>query len=103
MSEPLNGGHFYEVHGSQAIVKAFRQVQQRAIHEHRGQEMVTALVTLRHRLQRDPLKFGEPLYRLAALRMQVRTAVVGPLVVSFGVCEDRPMVFIKSVSLLSKR
>ena len=97
-----NGGRLYEVHGSETIAEAFRQVQRQAYRENRGQEMVAALRFLRQGLQRRPLNLGEPLYRLAVLRMQIRMVVIGPLVVSFGVCEDRPLVFIKSVSLLSK-
>jgi hypothetical protein len=33
--------------------------------------------------------------------MQVGTAVIRPLVVDFAVCEDRPLVFIKGVTLLA--
>jgi hypothetical protein len=33
--------------------------------------------------------------------MQVRTVIIRPVVVDFGVCEDRPLVFIKGVKLLS--
>jgi hypothetical protein len=52
-------------------------------------------------LEIDPLDVGEPAYRLPTLRMQVRTVIVRPLVVDFGVCEDQPDVFIKGVKLLS--
>jgi hypothetical protein len=34
--------------------------------------------------------------------MEIRTVILGPLVVDFGVCEDRPVVFIKGVTLLAK-
>jgi len=44
--------------------------------------------------------FGQPLYRLPALRMEVRCALIGPLVIHFAVCEDRPLVFISAVKLL---
>ena len=64
--------------------------------------MAKALHLLKRRLQTSPGNLGEPLYRLAALRMQIRTVVLGPLAVDFGVCEDRPVVFIKGVVLLSK-
>jgi len=50
----------------------------------------------------NPGNLGEAIYRLAALRLQVRTVVIGPLVVNFGVHEVRPLVFIKGVRLLSK-
>jgi len=101
MPDSPNGGRFYEIHGSATIAEAFRQVQRQAVQENRGQEMVGALRLLRQGLQRNPLKLGEPLYRLAALQMEIRMAAIGPLAVSFGVCEDRPLVFIKAVSLLS--
>ena len=53
------------------------------------------------RLQTSPRAFGEPLYRLPALRMQVRCGALGPLSIDFGVCDDRPLVFIMAVKLLS--
>jgi hypothetical protein len=53
------------------------------------------------RLELDPHSVGEPAYRLPGLRLQVRTTVVPPLVVDFAICEDRPIVFIKGVKLLS--
>jgi hypothetical protein len=56
-----------------------------------------------HRLKRDPDDFGEPLYRLPALRLQVRHAVSGPLLIYFAVHEDRPLVFIKQVLLLPEK
>lgn len=48
----------------------------------------------------DPSEFGEPLYRLPALKIQVRTSIVPPLAIHFGVCEERPLVFIKGVQKL---
>src|SRR5208283_193021 len=42
-----------------------------------------------------PLTFGEPHYRLPALKLLVRQAVVSPLVVDFAVHEDRLLVFIR--------
>jgi len=41
------------------------------------------------------------LYRLPILRMQVRACVVRPLAVDFAVCEDRPVVIINGVTLLT--
>jgi len=53
------------------------------------------------RLQEEPRTAGEPVYRLPALRMQVRRISVRPLVVDFAVCDDRPLVFIKGIQLLA--
>jgi hypothetical protein len=40
---------------------------------------------------------------IASLRMQIRSAVVIPLVVHYAVCEDHPLVFIKGIELLPER
>jgi len=64
--------------------------------------MLTALRRIYERLEQDPDSIGEPLYRLPGLRMRVRTVVVAPLVVDYAVSEDRPLVFIKLVRLLSR-
>src|SRR5206468_2784234 len=102
MSQSTNGGRLYQVHGSGAIADAIRQIHRRAFREGRGREVAEALHILKGRLQINPGKLGEPFYRLAALRMQIRTVVIGPLAVDFGVCEDRLLVFIKGVTLLAK-
>jgi hypothetical protein len=52
-------------------------------------------------MQTDPHALGEPLYRLRALRIQIRSVAVRPLVVDFGVSEDFPLVFFRAVKLLS--
>lgn len=103
MPQPQNGGQQYEVHLSGVIAKSLRKIQRRALQQGRGKAVVTAYREIVHRLSHDPGEFGEPLYRLPALRMQVRHAVVLPLFVDFAVCEDRPLVFIKGVKLLSER
>lgn len=52
-------------------------------------------------LSLDPRSFGEPLYHLPALNMQVRTCVVRPFVVHYAVLRERPIVVLKGVDLLS--
>ncbi len=43
------------------------------------------------------------MYRLPALRMRIYCAVSAPLIVYYGVHDDLPLVFIKSVKLLPKK
>jgi hypothetical protein len=87
----------YEVHGSGVIAEALPRIQRRAKREGRGEKVVAALRQVYRRLQENPMALGEPLYRLSGLRMQVRTCLVLPL----AVCEDRPLVFLKGVRLLT--
>jgi hypothetical protein len=102
MDFPGNGGPLYQVYCSGAVAESIREVHQQATREGRGQAMVDAFRRAVERLRQEPKKFGEGLYRLPALRMQVRTALIRPLALDFAVCLDRPLVFIKGVTLLSE-
>jgi hypothetical protein len=103
MPESVNGGRRYQVHCSGVIAATLRRLQRRASRSWGSQAVASAFARVIQRLEIDPNSIGEPLYRLAGLRMLVRTCVVRPLVVDFGVCEDRPLVFIKGVKLLPER
>lgn len=102
MDYPANGGPRYEVYCAAAVAKSIQQVQEQASEEGRGQQVLDAFRHAIERLQRDPKRFGERLFRLPFMRMHVCTAVIRPIAIDFAVCTDRPMVFIKSVKLLSR-
>lgn len=102
MSSQGNGQPFrYTVHMSQQDRLLLRQRHQQAIQQGTGGTFLAALRQIVERLHQDPLTFGEPLYRLPALRLQVRQAVVLPLVVDYAVHEDQPLVFIRGFKVLS--
>jgi hypothetical protein len=101
MPEPANGGRRYQVHGSGLIVQSLRRIQRQAVRQGRGEEVLSAFRQIARQLQREPLRAGEPLYRLPGMRMQIRSVAVRPLVVDFGVCEDQPLVFLRAVKLLA--
>jgi hypothetical protein len=90
---PANGGPYEIVH-SGAVTKALRQLCRQATQEGRAEAFLAALEQIEHRLGHTPNRFGEPLYRLPALRLQIRCAVIRPVSVYFGVHEDRQLVFI---------
>jgi hypothetical protein len=92
----------FEVHASVAIRKILLNLQRQAAREGRGDQVLAAFKEIVKRLQQDPQGLGEPSYSLSALRLQIRTCSVRPLVVDFGVHLDRPLVFIKGVRLLSE-
>ena len=96
-----NGKSGYEVHNSAAINQEFRRLQRRAARQGRGEDFLRAARAIYDRLRHNPNEFGEPLYRLSVLRMQVRSAVIQPLHIDFAICEDRPLVFIMTIKLLS--
>jgi hypothetical protein len=102
MDDSGNGDPNYEVYCSGRIAKAIREVHQQALDEGRGAAMLEAFRQAVLRLRQNPKNFGEPLYHLPALRMQVRTALIRPIALDFAVCTDRPLVFIKGVILLDQ-
>jgi hypothetical protein len=66
-----------------------------------GPPFVAAFRHIIERLRKDPGTFGEPMYRLPALHLMVRQAVVLPLVVDFAIHETIPLVFIRGFKVLS--
>ena len=101
MSHIEGNGETYSIRCSGVIAEAFRMVQRQAEQEQRGEEVLAAIRVMHLRLKHNPLEFGEPLYHLPAVRMQVRSGVIGPLAIHYGVLEDFPIVVINGVRLLS--
>lgn len=95
-----NGDGSYRIAFSEAISDEARRLQRQASREGRGPAFLAAFRKITERLQDDPTNFGDPNYRLPALRLQLRTAIVPPILVHFAVSEDRPEVYIKALKLL---
>jgi len=66
-----------------------------------GNKFISSLRQVHDRLRTDPKDFGEPLYRLPALRLTVFQAVVAPLVVIYGVHEEKSLVLVQTFKILS--
>jgi hypothetical protein len=62
---------------------------------------LTVLRQLYDRLRREPMVFGEPLFRLQAPELLVRQGAIAPLVVIYGVHEEQSAVIVREVNLLS--
>jgi hypothetical protein len=78
-----------------------KQLHRQAILAGAGQQFLAAFQQIVDRLRKDPLTFGEPLYRLPVLKLAVRKAVLSPLVVDYAVHEEQPLVFIRGFKILS--
>jgi len=66
----------------------------------KGKLFVQSLRQILAQLRLEPSRFGEPLYSLPALRLTVRQAVVIPLVVYYGVHNEKPLVFVNGFKVL---
>jgi hypothetical protein len=76
-------------------------LHQQAIGRGVGSEFIATVRRIVQRLTRDPLTFGEPLFRLPALQLAVRQGGIRDLVVVYAVHEQRPLVFIRAIKVLS--
>jgi hypothetical protein len=64
-------------------------------------EVAEAFGRILHRLSRDPRGFGEPMYRLKVMRMDVFNGTVRPLYIEYGVHDEEPVVVIRYVARMS--
>jgi hypothetical protein len=103
MPDQRNGGARYHVTLLEPFTQAIKRSQRKAGLQGRGEEFLSALRQIVEQIQYDPHRLGEPLYHLPALRLQVRSVALGPLHVTFGVHEDRPIVFLQGARLLAAR
>jgi hypothetical protein len=90
----------FAVSMSKAIREQIKAIHRDEIASGRGHEVLSAFRHIVRRLETDPIRFGEPLYRLPALRLMVHQAIVLPLLVNFAVHETQPLVFIRGFVLL---
>ena len=91
----------YQVQMSGQVIAAVKDMHLRAAQAGNGVRFVTAFRQIVSKLQEEPLIFGEPLYRLPALKLLVRQGVIAPLVVVYGVYEEKTLVFIRGLKVLS--
>ena len=78
----------------------YRQIGIEAVEAGLETEVSQAMRAIVARLQTDPASFGEPLYRMAKLKMMVRCAAISPLFVEYGVHDTEPVVIIRKVRWL---
>jgi hypothetical protein len=91
----------YSVSMSAKTRETLKVLHRQAIQNGTGHQFLSAFRRIVERLRNDPQVFGEPLYQLAALQLQIRQAVILPLVIEYAVHEQQPLVFIRVLKVLS--
>jgi hypothetical protein len=102
MTTPPNGRRSpFEVTASEAIKQAIRDLHVKAAQRGHGKQFLNALRRIHDGLRNDPNNFGDPLFRLASLKLLVFHVVVWRVVVHYGVHEEKPLVVLRYVNLLN--
>ena len=94
-------GPSYHIDMSQQNRMILKLLHLQAAHKGTGPRFVAAFRQMVEHLRQDPLNFGEPLYHLPILKLQVRLGVVDHLVVVYGVHLERSLVIIRNFKVLS--
>lgn len=90
----------YYVDSSVELRRHLKQLYQKAVEQGRGDAFAVAVRSIYERISQDPLVFGEPLFSLPMLRLQIRTAAISPLSVAYSVSKDHRFVVIKDIHLM---
>jgi hypothetical protein len=91
----------YEVHASEACRQRLKDLCLRAAEKGLGKEARGAAQTILARLRSDPCEFGGLLYTLHAMKLEIRVGIEAPFVVSYGVHQEKPLVFLRDFAPLS--
>jgi len=94
-------GPSYSVSMSQQTRSLLKKLHLEAVQLGIGAQFLAAFRQILSQLQQNPCEFGEPLYSLAALKLQVRKGVIAPLVVTYGIHDEKPLVFIQGFKSLT--
>jgi hypothetical protein len=93
-STPNGDGEQYRLSYSEKARTALKALLEKAKALGKAEEVAAAVQAIERNLRTRPMAFGEPLYSLPHAGLQVRTAIVGPLGVSYGVDEERRLVYV---------
>ena len=100
MTPSGNGNRLFEIRVSGVVAEAIKQLQRKATAIGLGQQVLANIKALHQRLRHGAADFGEPLFRLPPMELQVRMGVISPLVVIFAVHEVKPLVFLKEIKAM---
>jgi hypothetical protein len=90
----------YKVDYAAKIGERIKALHLQAANKGQGHKFIRALRAILTRLRENPRELGEPLYRLPLLKLVIYQAVIAPVVVDYGVHEEKPLVFIRGISVL---
>lgn len=103
MSRAQSNGHAprFTLSVSDAVRDQTKNLYRNAQVLGKGDAFMAAYRQIVERLRTSPRSFGEPEYSLHSMRLIVYKGALAPLVVSYAVHEDQPLVFVRRFSLMS--
>jgi hypothetical protein len=99
MSEP-NGPPEFKVVLAHYLKQRADQLHDVAWEHGLGTRFIDALKIVDAELRRDPRRFGDPIFRLPALKLTIYIRALFPLVVDYGVHDNFPLVIVRGFRLM---
>jgi hypothetical protein len=90
----------YKVDYSADLKNKIKSLHAQAASTGKGHQFLDALRAILKRLRENPKEFGEPVYHLPVLKLTVYQAILAPVVVDFGIHDEKPLVIIRGLSVL---
>jgi hypothetical protein len=97
----MNPAQPWQVSYPDVVRQALGQLHRRARERGLGRQVIEAAIQIDDDLHNRPDTFGEEVFRLRHLHLQVRVAFHRPLLVRFAVHEQLPLVFVRAIEALS--
>ena len=101
MNPTENGHGKFKVSTSGLIVARMKELLDRAVELGEEDRFIAATRRIYERLENDPHVFGEPLYHLKSLALEVRLGIVLPLAITYGINYSVRVVFVSQVKSLT--
>jgi hypothetical protein len=101
MTEHGNGKQRYTFVLLANVIADLKQFHAELMPKGEGEDYLQVLARIDERLRSSPREFGEPVYRLPALSLQVYQAVLRPVAITYGVHDKLPIVFVRVAPLLT--
>ena len=95
-----NGSPAYDVIFSSLQLQRIVELHDEALKRGLGEEFLAVLKVVQEQLRTAPATFGDPLYRLPAAKLIVYVRAIFPIVIDYGVHQEKPVVFIRSIALM---
>jgi hypothetical protein len=101
MSGPNGAPRIYKVIISKQLADRIDKLHDEAHSAGIGPQFIDALEKIHDGLRAHPRAFGDPLFRLPALKLLVYVRAIHPLVVDYGVHDEQQLVFVKGIRLIA--
>lgn len=99
MKPEVNGQDTFQVSISGLLADVIKVMLQIAVAAGREDTFYQGLEKIHKKLKSDPGRFGEPLYHLKNLNLEMRIGIIYPFTVTYGVNYSARTVFVSKLTL----